>query len=128
MGVVLSVVWATVAYNYDQYTHEQMVAEASAQCADLDDKSEELECRRSWLTAIEKRLPLPSKQLSLATAIAPVPFAWPSLPVLKAIRPRFRPPAFSCGRKKPAFVGRSGEIRTPDPLLPKQVGLLICGT
>jgi len=64
------------AYVYDQYTHEQMVAEASAQCADLDEKHEEHDCRRSWRVAIEKRLPLPNKQLSLASALAPVPFAW----------------------------------------------------
>ena len=64
------------AYVYDQYTHEQMVAETSAQCADLDEKPEEYECRKSWRAAIEKRLPLPSKQLSLASALAPVPFAW----------------------------------------------------
>jgi hypothetical protein len=76
VGGVLSVVWTTAAYNYDQYTHEQMVAEASAQCADLDEKHEEHDCRRSWRVAIEKRLPLPNKQLSLASALAPVPFAW----------------------------------------------------
>ena len=76
VGGVLSVVWTTAAYNYDQYTHEQMVAETSAQCADLDEKHEEHDCRRSWRVAIEKRLPLPNKQLSLASALAPVPFAW----------------------------------------------------
>ena len=59
-GVMLSVVWTTAAYNYDQYTHEQIVAEASAQCADLDGKHEEYECRRSWRAAIERRLPLPN--------------------------------------------------------------------
>ena len=41
VGGVLSVVWTTLAYVYDQYAHEQMVAEASAQCADLDEKHEE---------------------------------------------------------------------------------------
>ena len=76
VGGVMSVVWTIAAYNYDQYTHEQMVAEASAQCADLDEKQEEYECRRSWRAAIEKRLPLPNKQLSLVSALAPVPFAW----------------------------------------------------
>ena len=54
----------------------QIVAEASAQCADLDEKPEEYECRRSWRAAIEKRLPLPSNQLSLMSALAPVPFVW----------------------------------------------------
>lgn len=76
VGGVLSVVWTTAAYNNDQYTHEQTVAEASAQCADLDEKHEDYECRRSWRAAIEKRLPLPSKQLSLVSALAPLPFAW----------------------------------------------------
>ena len=76
VGGVLSVAWTIAAYNYDQSTHEQMVAEASAQCADLDEKHEEYECRRSWRAAIEKRLPLPNKQLSLVSALAPVPFAW----------------------------------------------------
>jgi hypothetical protein len=76
VGGVLSVVWTTAAYNYDQYTHERIVADASAQCADLDEKHEEYECRRSWRAAIEKRLPLPNKQLSLVSALAPVPFAW----------------------------------------------------
>ena len=76
MGGVLSVIWTTAAYNYDQYMHEQIVAEASAQCADLDEKPEEYECRRSWRAATEKRLPLPSNQLSLMSALAPVPFAW----------------------------------------------------
>ena len=75
LGVVLTVAWTAAAYYYDQYTHEQMVAEASAQCSDLDDKHEELECR-IWRAEIENRLLLPSKQLSLASAIAPVPFAW----------------------------------------------------
>ena len=74
VGGVLSVVWTTAAYNYDQYTHEQIVADASAQCADLDEKQEEYECRRSWRAAIEKRLPLPNKQLSLVAALAPVTF------------------------------------------------------
>lgn len=76
LGVVLSVVWTAAAYTYDQHMHEQMVAEASAQCSDLDDKVEELECRKVWRAEIEKRLLLPSKQLSLASAVAPVPFAW----------------------------------------------------
>ncbi len=76
VGGVLSVIWTIPAYNYDQSMHEQIVAEASAQCADLDEKSEEYECRRSWRAAIEKRLPLPNKQQSLVSALAPVPFAW----------------------------------------------------
>ena len=74
--VVLSVVWTAAAYTYDQHLHEQMVAEALAQCSDLDDKVEELECRKVWRAEIEKRLLLPSKQLSLTSAVAPVPFAW----------------------------------------------------
>jgi hypothetical protein len=53
-----------------------MVAEASVQCADLDEKQEEYECRRSWRAATEKRLPLPNKQLSLVSALAPLPVAW----------------------------------------------------
>ena len=76
VGGELSIVWTTTAYHFDQYTHEQMVAEASSQCADLDEKHEEYECRRSWRAAIEKRLPLPNKQLSLVTGLAPLPFAW----------------------------------------------------
>lgn len=51
---MLFVIWTTAAYNYDQSMHEQIVAEASAQCADLDEKPEEYECRRSWPGAEER--------------------------------------------------------------------------
>ena len=37
------------------------------------------------------------------------------------IRPRFRPRGVLVDLYVIDFVGRSGEIRTPDPLLPKQV-------
>ena len=76
VGTVLSSVWATGAYFLDQRVHEQAVAEVSTQCADLDDKHEEHDCRGRWRDAVEKRLPVPSAILSLALAIGPLPVAW----------------------------------------------------
>ena len=38
-----------------------------------------------------------------------------------SIRPRFRPPEALLTIYVIEMIGRSGEIRTPDPLLPKQV-------
>ena len=76
VGTVLSSVWATGAYFLDQRAHDQAVAEVSAQCADLDDKHEEDDCRRRWREAVEKRLPIPSGILSLALAFGPLPVAW----------------------------------------------------
>jgi hypothetical protein len=73
--IVLSAVWAIAAYHYDQYSHEQMIAEATTQCSDLDE-TEAIECRRSWRAALEKRLPLSSKRLSLMTALGPLLLAW----------------------------------------------------
>ena len=76
VGATLSIAWVIAAYCFDQYMHELAVADASAQCADLEEKVEEQDCRQRWRSALEKRLPLPSRQLSLAYALAPVPFAW----------------------------------------------------
>ena len=76
LGAALSVAWVIAAYCTDQYLHQLAIADASAQCADLDEKEEEHDCRERWRAALEKRLPLPSRQLSLAYALAPVPFAW----------------------------------------------------
>jgi hypothetical protein len=76
VGTVLSSIWATGVYFLDQRAHEQAVAEVSAQCADLEDKHEEDDCRGRWREAVEKRLPVPSGILSLALAFGPLPVAW----------------------------------------------------
>ena len=76
VGIALSLAWAFGAYSYDQYAHEQAIADVSSQCADLDDKHEEDDCRRRWREAVEARLPVPSGILSLALAFCPIPVAW----------------------------------------------------
>ena len=76
VGIALSSAWAFGAYSYDQYAHEQAVAEVSSQCADLDEKHDEDDCRRRWRKAVEARLPVPSGTLSLALAFGPLPVAW----------------------------------------------------